>query len=82
MCCVQAILTNVVSGVQDSIFRCMNKYVTETDYDVKINEFQFALKCVDKGGLSGVQTVSGGRSLKNLWPSVVAALVSLYVVMG
>ena len=48
MCCVNAIISNYVTGVQDSIYRCMNKYVTETDYDVKINQYAFALKCVDQ----------------------------------
>ena len=47
MCCVNAILTDVETGVQESVYRCMNKYVTETDYDVKLNDFYFALKCVD-----------------------------------
>lgn len=52
MCCVNAIVTDFNTGIQDSIYRCMNKYVTETDYDVKINEYAFALKCVDQRGMS------------------------------
>ena len=57
LCCTNAIMTDAEHGAQTSIYRCMNKEVVNSNFDVEIDSFKVSMRCVQQ------ETSSAGRLL-------------------
>lgn len=69
MCCVSAIMTNTRDGTQDQLYRCMNYKLASVNFEMKLNDVNINMKCID--------SQSGAKYMTSAIMATVVSLIAM-----